>query len=225
MFITLKPFDERRKSSNLTADADGGHAARQIQKEILEARIDVFGAPAVDGLGNAGGFQLMIEAIGDVDFRALQGQADNICQKGSSVAGRGGHVQRLSSQHAAALYRHRSDQGQDDEAAAERRVRHAAGVPRRLLYERLQSLRPDVAGQSAGRCAVPSGCRYGEATQMPELGRRNGAARVGREHSRFLGTAGDHTIQHVSGGDDQRGGEGGREHRGRAERRWRAVRS
>src|SRR5258708_27232778 len=38
----------------------------------------VFGAPAVGGLGNAGGFKLMVEATGDVNFKALQGQADKL---------------------------------------------------------------------------------------------------------------------------------------------------
>jgi multidrug efflux pump len=86
MFITLKPFDQRR-SPNLTAEAVAAALRAKYQKEILEARTDVYGAPAVDGLGNAGGFRLMIESIGDVDFRALQGQADNICSKGAQLPG------------------------------------------------------------------------------------------------------------------------------------------
>jgi len=40
---------------------------------------------AVDGLGNAGGFKLMSEAIGEVDFAALQGQADNLAEKGNQL--------------------------------------------------------------------------------------------------------------------------------------------
>jgi len=54
MFITLKPFDQRRGPA-LSADAIAGHLRQRIQQEILEARVNVFGAPAVDGLGNAGG--------------------------------------------------------------------------------------------------------------------------------------------------------------------------
>ncbi|HEY4233318.1 MAG TPA: efflux RND transporter permease subunit, partial [Lacipirellulaceae bacterium] len=86
MFITLNPFDQRRDPS-LTADAIAATLRAKYQKEILEARTDVYGAPAVDGLGNAGGFRLMIESVGDVDFRALQGQADNIATKGAQLPG------------------------------------------------------------------------------------------------------------------------------------------
>src|SRR4029077_17596851 len=50
-------------------------------------RINVFGAPAVDGLGNAGGFKLMIEATGDVNYGALQAQTDNIVVKGNQQPG------------------------------------------------------------------------------------------------------------------------------------------
>lgn len=86
MFITLKPFDERRDPA-LSADAIAARLRERIQREILEARVNVFGAPAVDGLGNAGGFKLMVEAIGDVNFVALQGQADNLAEKGNQQPG------------------------------------------------------------------------------------------------------------------------------------------
>jgi multidrug efflux pump len=47
----------------------------------------VFGAPAVRGLGNAGGFKLMIEASGDVNYDDLQGRADTIVAKGNEQKG------------------------------------------------------------------------------------------------------------------------------------------
>jgi len=47
----------------------------------------VFGAPAVRGLGNAGGFKLMVEATGDVNYDALQAQADNLAAKGNQQPG------------------------------------------------------------------------------------------------------------------------------------------
>lgn len=86
MFITLKPFDQRRDPA-LSADAIAAQMRQKIQKEIFEARVNVFGAPAVDGLGNAGGFKLMVEGIGDVDFVALQGRADNLADKGNQQPG------------------------------------------------------------------------------------------------------------------------------------------
>lgn len=86
MFITLQPFDQRRDHS-LTADSIAAHLRERIQHEILEARINVFGAPAVEGLGSAGGFKLMVEAIGDVNYATLQGQADNLADKGNQQPG------------------------------------------------------------------------------------------------------------------------------------------
>jgi multidrug efflux pump subunit AcrB len=86
MFITLKPFDERRDPSK-TADGIAEIVRERVAKEILEARVNVFGAPAVDGLGNAGGFKLMVEGVGDVNINTLQHQADNLAQKGNEQPG------------------------------------------------------------------------------------------------------------------------------------------
>jgi multidrug efflux pump len=84
MFITLKDFSER---PGLSADVIAAQLRKRFQREIPEARINVFGAPAVDGLGNAGGFKLMVEAIGDVDFGALQGVGDNLVAKANQQPG------------------------------------------------------------------------------------------------------------------------------------------
>jgi len=81
-FVPLKPFHERRDPA-LSADAIAAQLRQRFQREIPEARINVFGAPAVDGLGNAGGFKLMVEATGDVNYSALQAQADNLAAKGN----------------------------------------------------------------------------------------------------------------------------------------------
>jgi multidrug efflux pump subunit AcrB len=86
MFITLEPFHERRDPA-LTADAIASRLRQRFQREIPEARLNVFGAPAVDGLGNAGGFKLMLEATGDVNFDALQAQADTLAATGNQQPG------------------------------------------------------------------------------------------------------------------------------------------
>src|SRR5207249_5948623 len=86
MFVTLTPFHERRDPS-LSAEAIAGQLRQRFQREIPEARVNVFGAPAVDGLGNAGGFKLMVEAVGDVDFNSLQKQGDDLAVKGNQKPG------------------------------------------------------------------------------------------------------------------------------------------
>ena len=58
----------RRIRASARPLAELGPRSRKLQKQfyadILEAQVAVFGAPAVDGLGNAGGFKLMVEDSG-----------------------------------------------------------------------------------------------------------------------------------------------------------------
>jgi multidrug efflux pump len=85
-FIILKPFEERREAA-LSGDAITALLRQRFAKEIPEAQALVFGAPAVDGLGNAGGFKMMVESTGDTNFANLQAQADNLAAKGRAVPG------------------------------------------------------------------------------------------------------------------------------------------
>jgi multidrug efflux pump len=82
MFVMLEPFHERRHPS-LAAGAIAGGLRARLRREVPEARVLVFEAPAVRGLGNAGGFKLMVEATGDVNFDALQDSADRLAAKGN----------------------------------------------------------------------------------------------------------------------------------------------
>ncbi|WP_020469011.1 efflux RND transporter permease subunit [Zavarzinella formosa] len=86
MFVTLKDFDERR-DPKMYADVIAGILRKRFREEIPGALINVFGAPAVDGLGNAGGFKMMVETIGDANYQRLQGQTDNLVAKGSKQPG------------------------------------------------------------------------------------------------------------------------------------------
>jgi multidrug efflux pump len=86
MFIILKPFHQRR-AADLTSEAILSRLRARLKQEIPEARVLVFGPPAVRGLGNAGGFKLMAKATGDVNFDALQAQADNLAVKGNQQSG------------------------------------------------------------------------------------------------------------------------------------------
>jgi multidrug efflux pump len=86
MFVILKPFDERRAPS-LSGEAILGRLRGRLKRDVPDARVLAFGAPAVRGLGNAGGFKLMVEATGDVDFDALQARADNLARLGNEQPG------------------------------------------------------------------------------------------------------------------------------------------
>src|SRR5205085_1022735 len=86
VFIILKPFHERRDPS-LTGEAIMARLRIRLEGGVPEASVLVFGAPAVRGLGNAGGFKLMVEATGDVNFDALQARADNLAAQGNQQPG------------------------------------------------------------------------------------------------------------------------------------------
>jgi len=86
MFVILKPFHERHGPS-VASDGIAVRLRARLQREVPEARVLAFGAPAVRGLGNAGGFKLMVEATGDPNFDALQARADNLAAKGIQQPG------------------------------------------------------------------------------------------------------------------------------------------
>ncbi len=86
VFVILKPFHERRDPS-LAGEAIADRLRARLRREVPEARVLVFGAPAVRGLGNAGGFKLMAEASGDVNFDQLQARADNLAAQGNKQPG------------------------------------------------------------------------------------------------------------------------------------------
>jgi multidrug efflux pump len=86
IFVILKPFAERRDAA-LTGEAIANSLRGRLNREVPEARVLVFGAPAVRGLGNAGGFKLMVEATGDVDYDELQDRADKLATDGGKQPG------------------------------------------------------------------------------------------------------------------------------------------
>jgi len=127
VFIVLKPFHERR-APELYSEAIANDLRGQLDAAIGRAQILVFGAPAVDGLGNAGGFKLMLESTGNTACRPSKPRRPTSPQ-GQCAAGLHRPVQQLPRVDAAALRRRRSRQVQDHEGGTERRLRHVAGLP------------------------------------------------------------------------------------------------
>jgi multidrug efflux pump len=76
VFVTLKPFEERR-SADLSAGAIAG-ALNQKFAAIQDAYIAVFPPPPVMGLGTIGGFRMQIEDRGDRGFDELYQQTQNL---------------------------------------------------------------------------------------------------------------------------------------------------
>src|SRR4029077_15370002 len=86
LFMILDPFEKRRDPA-LSGESILAQLRKRLSREVPDARVLVFGPPAVRGLGNAGGFKLMVKATGDVNFDALQAQADNLALKGNQQPG------------------------------------------------------------------------------------------------------------------------------------------
>jgi multidrug efflux pump len=88
VFVTLKPFEERR-----SADLSAGAIAAALNKQyatIQDAYIAVFPPPPVMGLGTIGGFRLQIEDRSDRGFEELFKQTQTLIaasQKEPALAG------------------------------------------------------------------------------------------------------------------------------------------
>jgi multidrug efflux pump len=80
IFIILDEF-EKRKSTALTDVAIANTLRHKFNEKVLDAQVVVFGPPAVSGLGNVGGFRLMVEDRGDNGLQNLQTQAEALVDK------------------------------------------------------------------------------------------------------------------------------------------------
>jgi multidrug efflux pump len=89
MFVILKPFEERKGNPELSGPAIMVRLQKQF-REIQEAKVVVFGAPPVDGLGTTGGFKLQVQDKADLGLPALQGAVDNMVQAGNQQPGLAG---------------------------------------------------------------------------------------------------------------------------------------
>jgi multidrug efflux pump len=84
MFIILKDFPERQHPDLYAARIIQGLQVKFAQR-VPGGQVNVFGAPAVAGLGRAGGFRIMIEDRGDVGPLALEQQTRNFVDKANQL--------------------------------------------------------------------------------------------------------------------------------------------
>ena len=77
MFVILDPFDKRKGAGAIMKELRGKFSA------FLQARIGVFNAPPIDGLGSTGGFKLWVQDRRSAGLRALQGAAQNLAYQGN----------------------------------------------------------------------------------------------------------------------------------------------
>src|SRR5262249_33026713 len=83
LYLMLDPFENRRTAA-LSGDAIAKSLQGRLQKEVPQAVVNIFGAPPVEGLGTAGGFQIVTQATGDTGLPALQQTADKVVAAGDA---------------------------------------------------------------------------------------------------------------------------------------------
>jgi multidrug efflux pump len=83
MFVILEPFEERKGDPEKSAPVVIAKL-RKAFSEIRGAKIAVFGAPAIDGLGTTGGFKMQVQDQRGAGLRALQGAVQNLADEGNS---------------------------------------------------------------------------------------------------------------------------------------------
>ncbi len=88
IFVILKPFEERKGDSTVSAPAVMEQLRKRYREEIQEARVVVFGAPPVDGLGSTGGFKLQVQDRGGSGPEALEGGVQSLAEQGNAQRGR-----------------------------------------------------------------------------------------------------------------------------------------
>jgi multidrug efflux pump len=86
MYIILKNFDERRGSA-LSGEAIAADLKARCERQLLDAKVAVFGAAPIEGLGTTAGFTLVVEDRGNVGLGELERIGDQIVARGNKTNG------------------------------------------------------------------------------------------------------------------------------------------
>ncbi|MGO8897804.1 MAG: efflux RND transporter permease subunit [Isosphaeraceae bacterium] len=86
MFIVLDAFD-KRQSPELRDTAIMAGLRKEWTRRVKDAKVTVYGASPIPGLGVAGGFKLVVEDRGSLGLDSLQRQTDNLVRKLQTVPG------------------------------------------------------------------------------------------------------------------------------------------
>jgi hydrophobe/amphiphile efflux-1 (HAE1) family protein len=86
VFVTLDPFDKRAEDPRQSAAAIQGQLFQRLSA-IHDGLIFVAAPPPVSGIGNAGGFRMMIEDRAGLGFQALQGVTYAMMGKAAQTPG------------------------------------------------------------------------------------------------------------------------------------------
>ena len=86
LYVMLDDF-HNRSPLGLSADAIGRQLQVQLDQAVTNAVVNIFGAPAIDGLGTSGGFRLVIEDRSDLGLAELQAVSNRVLSEGNKTPG------------------------------------------------------------------------------------------------------------------------------------------
>ena len=149
MFVTLDAFEKRAEDPRQSAAAIQGQLFQRLAA-IQDGLIFVAAPPPVSGIGNAGGFRMMVEDRAGRGYQALQGAVYAMMGRAAQTPGSATGLLAVRKHHAAALSRYRPHQGAAPRHQYSRRVRRVADLSRLGLRQRLQPVRPHLPRGGAG---------------------------------------------------------------------------
>ena len=136
------------RRDDLTSSRDRCSAQHAVLRRIPEARVFAFAPPAIPGISAAGGFSMMLQdpAAATYAYLAAERRASSWPRrtKRPELADCARSSRRPCRSSSPTSTRRRRSSGRADRATSTR----AAGVPGRLVRQRLQPLRPAVAACS-----------------------------------------------------------------------------
>jgi multidrug efflux pump subunit AcrB len=86
MYVMLDEF-HKRADAHRTADVISAELKQQFEHDVRDGEVNILGAPPVEGLGNAGGFKVVIEDRGDQGLSALENVVHDVVRTGSELPG------------------------------------------------------------------------------------------------------------------------------------------
>ena len=86
MYLMLDDFSAR-SPRGLTADAIGDSVQAAFVNMVREGQVNVVGAPPIEGLGNAGGFKIVIEDRGGLGLKTLEQVSAEIADRANTTPG------------------------------------------------------------------------------------------------------------------------------------------
>ncbi len=84
MYVMLDDFHTRAEEHR-SADVISAELKERFEKEVRDGEVNILGAPAVEGLGTAGGFKIVIEDRADLGLGTLETVVQDIIRAGSEM--------------------------------------------------------------------------------------------------------------------------------------------